>query len=63
MFANLLNLVTPLSNSIVAILDAIKFIVEALFNGGYVGAVVLLVLFFVLLAGPLYYMALKNGVG
>ena len=56
-------MITIVTNSIVAILDAIKFIVEALFNGGYVGAVVLLVFFFLLLAGPLYYMAVKNGVG
>ena len=55
-------MITIISNSIVAILDAIKFIVEALFNGGYVGAVVLLVFFFLLLAGPLWFYALKKGV-
>jgi len=56
-------MITIVANFLVAVLDLLKGMVEAVLDSGYVGAIILLVFFFCMLAGPLYYKAVKSGVG
>ena len=49
-----------IASLLITILDAFKALVEALISAGYVGAGIILILFFLLLFGGVFSMALKG---